>query len=55
MTYQIVRLGFRAKKWGVSDGDKVVAQNLTWKKAKHRASNLNHGLCDFTGKFYTKK
>ena len=46
MNYQVVRLSGYGKGWGVTDGSKTVAKDLTAVKARRRASGLNHGIME---------
>ena len=55
MTYQVIKLGGPAKRWGVSDGKSTVIQQLTFMKARRRAEGLNRKIMDKTGRCLTRK
>jgi len=55
MKYTVVCLSGYSNGWGVTDGKTTVAQGLNARKAKRRASGLNHGIMDKTGRCLTRK
>ena len=53
--YHVVRIHHGSKGWGVKKDNDTVAKDLTAVKARRRASGLNHGIMDKTGRCLTRK
>ncbi len=53
--YIVTRIHHGQKGWGVKKGNDTIASDLTAVKARRRASGLNYGIMDKTGRCLTRE